>query len=483
MHKSDRQLVNQAVRQDFTVFIHRVFQTVSPGTVYLPNWHINAMAHRLLECAEGTINRLAVTVPPRHLKSICASVALVAWILGHDPTRKIITVSYAQDLAEKFSRDFRAVVNSDWYQTAFPSMRPAKDTEMEFVTTRGGFRYATSVGGTLTGRGANLIIIDDPLKSADAMSKTVRENGNDWFKTTLFSRLNDKSTDSIIVVMQRLHVNDLVGYLLGHGGEDWVHLNLPAIAQEDEKVPIGDGLFHQRNIGDVLHPIRESRDVLDQIKAAMGSEVFSAQYLQRPVPEDGNMIKRQWLRFYDVSPAHGPNARIIQSWDTAMKPDQRNDPSVCTTWLDNSGVYYLIDVVRERLQYPDLKRLAGDLAASFRADVVIIEDKGSGTSLIQDLVRDGTLHPIAFKPEGDKVLRMHAGTARIEAGQVWLPKEAPWLDTFLSEILAFPGSGHDDQVDSLSQFLNWVGRCEKSFFEYDFGYGDPPEETIYLPYT
>jgi len=470
MSLSDRQLLIQGLRLSFPAFIQRVFQTVSPGETFLPSQHIEAIAHYLLMCAEGKGNRLAITMPPRHLKSICASVALPAWILGHDSTRQIINICYSQELSETFSRHFRTVVNSDWYQAVFPKMRPSKDTEQEFVTTQGGFRFTTSVGGTLTGRGGNLIIIDDPIKPEEAMSKTSRDKVNDWYRHTLVTRANNKNDDNMILVMQRLHVDDLVGRVLENEAGDWTHLDLPAIAQETQDIPIGTGQVFHRDIGDILHPQRESSITLDRLRRNLGSEVFSAQYLQRPVPDGGNMIKRDWFQVYYTLPEKGANDRIIQSWDTAMKPDQRNDPSVCTTWLQIKGSYYLIDVTRERLGYPELKKLVITHKEKFRADVVIIEDKSSGTSLIQDLQRDGSLHPIAFKPEGDKSMRMYAQTAKIEANQVHLPNEAPWLATFLAEVLAFPGSSSDDQVDSLSQFLKWIGDNEGSAFEADWGY-------------
>ena len=479
MAETDRYLLTQGLRQNFPTFIHRTFLTVDPGTKYLRNWHIEAIAHHLQMCAEGKIKRLIITVPPRHLKSICASVALPAWILGHDPTKQVICICYSQELTDKFTGQFRAVITSDWYRSAFPNTRPAKNIETEYATTKGGFRYATSVGGTLTGRGGNFIIIDDPIKPEEAMSKTSREKAISWYRTTLTTRLNNKNDDVIILIMQRLHMDDLAGHLLENEPGDWTHLDLPAIASEHQKIPIGNGEFHHREKGDVLHHERESRDSLDKIKASLGSEIFSAQYLQSPVSEEGNMIKRDWLRFYDALPDRGPNDRIIQSWDTAMKPEERNDPSVCTTWLEKGELYYLMDVTRERVDFPGLKGLVIDLNRRFQADVVIIEDKTSGTSLIQDLNGEGSLHPIAFKPEGDKIMRMHAECAKIEAGRVLLPREATWLDTFLSEILAFPGSRHDDQVDSLSQFLNWVGKGQENYFRYEFI--DPYEDAIPSP--
>ena len=262
-----------------------------PGTPYLPNWHIDAIVHQLMRVHGGEISRLLINQPPRSLKSICVSVAYVAWLLGHDPARRVIVVSYSNEFAAELHRQFRMVIDAPWYRALFPGMRPARDTGTELVTTAGGSRYATSVGGTLTGRGADLIIVDDPLKAEEAMSEAARKRVIDWYGGTLVSRLNDKETGPIVVVMQRLHENDLAGHLLDQGG--WEHLDLPAIAVDDSVIPLGHGKLMTRRIGDILHPERESKDTLDRIKAEIGSLMFSAQYQQRPVPLEGNLIRRE----------------------------------------------------------------------------------------------------------------------------------------------------------------------------------------------
>jgi predicted phage terminase large subunit-like protein len=447
------------LRSDLRFFTRKCFETILPGTPYLPNWHIDAIAHELMRVRAGETARLLINQPPRSLKSICVSVAYVAWLLGHDPTRRVIVVSYSNDFAAELHRQFRMVIDAPWYRALFPAMRPARDSGMELVTTRGGSRYATSVGGTLTGRGADIIIIDDPLKAEDAMSELARRRVIDWYGGTLVSRLNDKENGPIIVVMQRLHENDLAGHLLGHGG--WHHLDLPAIAVEDSVIPIGPGRQHIRRRDDVLHPERESREVLDRIKAEIGSLMFSAQYQQRPVPLEGNLIRRNWFRSYDRPPAIGPGDRIVQSWDIAMMTGEANDYSVCTTWHIVGSDFYLIDVFRDRLQYPDLRRKIASLAARYGAGTIIIEKAGPGLTLLQDLRRDpppGMIRPIGHKPEGSKTDRMVAQSAKIEAGHVHLPSAAQWLGSFLLELLGFPHGRHDDQVDSVSQFLTWAAR-------------------------
>ena len=339
----------------------------------------------------------------------------------------------------------------------FQPCDPAKDTGTELVTTAGGSRYATSICGTLTGRGADLIIVDDPLKAEEAMSETARRQVIDWYAGTLVSRLNDKENGPIVVTMQRLHENDLAGHLLEQGG--WQHLDLPAIAVEDHAISVAPDKQVFRRQGEVLHAERESKEALVRIKTEIGSLMFSAQYQQRPVPLEGNIIRRDWFRLYDQPPVADQKCRVVQSWDIAMMTGAGNDYSVCTTWRIVGPDYYLIDVFRARLQYPDLRRRISRLAERHDAKSILIEDAGPGMTLLQDLQRDlpqGMPRPIGQRPEGSKADRMVAQSATIEAGHVYLPKQADWLDGFLLELLAFPNGRHDDQVDSVSQLLKWA---------------------------
>jgi len=438
-------------------FVQASFPIVTGGSRLWLNWHLEAMCHELTQVMRGATKRLIITVPPRSLKSICASVCLPAFALGHDPSRRIICVSYSEGLARKHANDCRALMRSDLYRGVFPATRisPAKDTETEVMTTARGSRLATSVGGTLTGRGGNLIIIDDPLKPHEAHSEPARDSLNQWYSNTLLSRLDHKVEGSIIVVMQRLHPDDLVGVLLEQGG--WRHLNLPAIAEEEVVVPLSAIRRHQRHIGDVIHPERESQAALDELRAAMGSMEFAAQYQQAPVPVGGNLIKWTWFKFYDTPPAVQPSDKLIVSWDTALSSSQLADYSACVVLLVRKETVYVLDVVRARLEYPDLKRRVLELHRRWRnagssSYALLIEKKGSGLSLIQDLRREN-IHPIGINPEGDKIMRMAAQTAPIEAGAIHLPARAAWLDEFKKELLSFPMSKHDDQIDAFSQAL------------------------------
>src|SRR5438067_7965008 len=236
MKSSQSRVLDSLLRSDFPSFIHKCFLELSSGTTYLPNWHIQAMAYELDRCRTGENKRLIITVPPRSLKSLCTSIAFPAFLLGHAPTQRTINASYSQELAAKFAAGFRQIVNSDWYRRIFPAMLAGRDTEGEFETTRGGGRVAISIGGSMTGRGGNFIVIDDPLKAEEASSRSARDRVNDYYKTTLYSRLDSKRDGVIILIMQRLHEEDLVGQLLKEGG--WRHLDLPAIATDEQRIQV-----------------------------------------------------------------------------------------------------------------------------------------------------------------------------------------------------------------------------------------------------
>ena len=455
---SERALLNELLQIDFSSFLQRTFNTLHPGQRYLANWHIDAIAHRLDLVARGNVRRLIINQPPRSMKSIAVSVACVAWRLAHDPSLRIIVVSYNGDFAKSLHLQFRAIVESDWYRALFPGTKWKKMTDTDCVTTRGGGRFATSIGGQLTGRGGDLLILDDPMNAADVQSEPARKAVIEFFSTTLLSRLNHKATNAIILVMQRLHEQDLAGHLLEQGS--WDHLNLPAIAIEDAAIPIGLGRVHHRKSGDVLHGAREDLATLDALKLEMGSLVFSAQYQQAPLPIEGNLVKRVDIEKsnYEGTPQPAGLKQIVQSWDIATALGTANDYSVCTTWLSNGKDVYLLHVWRGRLSFPNLRHKIIALAQQFKADTILIEDAGPGQQLLQDLraaMPIGMTRPIGCKPEASKADRMAMASARIEAGMVHLPKAALWLDDYLAELLGFPATRHDYQVDSTSQFLNW----------------------------
>ncbi|MBL8689469.1 MAG: phage terminase large subunit [Rhodospirillaceae bacterium] len=457
---SNRQkAVDAILRRDFLSFVAKVQSELDPNGTFIEAPHIQALTYALTRVARGELTRLIANLPPRHLKSICMSVALPAWILGHDPSRRMICVSYGDELSRKHANDFRQVFGSPWYQRVFPRTRvnPRKNTETEVTTTAKGFRYTTSIGGALTGRGADLIIIDDPIKAGEVGSDLERNKTNEWFSSTLFSRLDNKKTGAILVGMQRLHEHDLTGYLLERGGFD--HLMIPAIATEACSIPTGPDTVFTRQPGDVLCEERESRETLEEIRRNLGSHLFAAQYQQKPVPAEGNFFKASSLKTYDRPPAPNEIVQIVQSWDPAMTENSTSDYSVCTTWaICNKGNKHLLNVLRGRWEYPTLCAQVLTAAQEYRPHAIIIEDVGCGKNLLQSVRQHPHFNFVAFKPEGDKKMRAIQQTVVFESGRVLFPKEAPWLADLTHELLAFPSGRHDDQVDSVVQFLAWAAK-------------------------
>jgi predicted phage terminase large subunit-like protein len=445
------------LRQDLYAFIEKSFYELNPTTPFLRNWHIEVIAAELEACRWGEINRLIINLPPRSLKSICASVAFPAWLLGHQPSSQIICASYAQDLANKHAIDCRALLSSKWYHDLFPtSLSNQRQAVQEFMTTQKGFRLATSVGGVLTGRGADFLIIDDPLKPDEALSDTQRQAVNDWYDHTLYSRLNDKRKGCIILIMQRLHEDDLVGHVQGQ--EPWKSIRFPAIAELDEtylvQTPYGQKRF-MRRAGQPLHAEREPVEVLKHLREAQGEYNFAGQYQQAPSPLGGGMVKVEWFKIHTPADLPSQFELIFQSWDTANKPTELSDYSVCTTWGVKNKHAYLLHVFRKRLGYPELKRAVREHAEAFSPQTILIEDKASGTQLIQELIRED-MHAIKkYEPRMDKIMRIHSVSSVIENGFVHIPDKAAWLQEYLHELATFPKSKYDDQADSTSQALDW----------------------------
>ncbi len=455
-HAAKKQFLQTLLRTHFPSFVRKVFTTLNPATVYRPNWHIDALCYHLEQVRLGKTSRLITTMPPRSLKSICVSIAFPAFVLGHNPTLNIICASYAQSLSVKMQNDFRLILSSDWYRRIFPKtiVSSQKNSENEVLLTARGGRLATSVAGPLTGRGADFLIVDDPLSASDLPSDAARNAVNDWFGPVALSRLNDPKTGAAIVVAQRLHEDDLVGYLLRNDPENWTHLNLPAIADTETIIQTGPNTVFTRKAGSVLNPARDTLEYFGKLRRTIGEHRFEALYQQRPTPPGGTLFKRNSLRYFDQLPALEAGDRIFQSWDTASKTENHHDFSVGTTWHIKGGEYCLIDVYRGRPEFTELKRIAFDFATRYKADGVLVEDTGIGTSLINELKGMG-VSAIGVMPKQSKTIRAEAVTPIFESFRVKFLRDAPWLNVLEFELLAFPGGRHDDQVDSVTQMLSY----------------------------
>jgi predicted phage terminase large subunit-like protein len=453
------QVVLQAVlATNLTSFTEFAFGVVRPDIVFKPNWHFEAVTHKLSQVASGDVRRLIITLPPRNLKSLCASVALPAWFLGRNPSERVVVVSYSDVLARTHANDFRLLVNHPVYQASFPAMRLERDTDREITTTKRGKRFATSIDGTLTGLGGNLIIIDDPLKLGDAMSESVRSRVIEWYRSTLLSRADDKKAARIVLVMQRVHQDDLAGYLQEQGGFEV--LNLPAIAQRNETYFLGDGRTYDRQKGELLHPEHEPAHVLAELKREMGPIAFSAQYQQSPIPPGGAIIKRKWLTPYDDIRQQSGD-RIIMSWDIALSEAETGDYSACVVLLRRGEVFYILEVIRGRFPFDRLKRKVIEVKQRYGSSTLLIEDSPISRGLIQSLCEQ-SINVTPYKPDTDKQARVIAQTDLFAGGSVRFPRRAAWLEDFTAELLAFPGR-HDDQVDALTQGLAW-GRVSRGDF-------------------
>lgn len=449
-----QELLNVALRNDFGRFVERCFLTLNPGKEFKENWHHHAIHHALSQVRQGDTTRLIINIQPRSLKSMIVSVALPAFMLGHDPNRRIYVISYGDDLANEHSSHFRTIVESKWYRRAFPHMRIKKSLVDAVITTKGGYRRSTTVMGSLTGFGGDLFILDDPQKAVDAQSDARRTTVNQWFSNTLLSRLDDKKAGGIIIVMQRVHMNDLCGFVTDKSDE-WTVLSLPAVAEANQRILIGENKYHERKVGDVLHPEREPMEALKSLQKIMPPDTFAAQYQQRPVPDGGLWIQREWFRHYEPHdlPERTYRSKVFLSVDTASKDGAMNDWSVCMALMLHDNIYYVLDVIRGRFEYPKLREMVTAQAAFHKPRIVLIEDAHTGIALAQELKK--TLH-MAVKPvpvDRDKKGRMYVQQEKFYAGRVRFPKNAPFLPELERELLAFPNGPHDDQADALSQAL------------------------------
>ena len=445
---------NLILKTNLSAFIQKTFSTVSPADEYLHNWHVDVIAEYLEACRHGEIKRLIINIPPRCLKSTCVSIAFPAYLLGHNPSTQIMVASYSQYLSHKLSQDTRLTMESKWYKHLFPAVQlsDTQNTKTKFMTTKQGFRFATSVGGAATGEGGNFLIVDDPLNPKESKSELERQTALDWYDQTYSTRLNNPKTGVIIVIMQRLHEGDLTGHLLKKGG--WEHLCLPAVAEEKQHIYLPPRVDITREEGDLLHPTRLSKEVLAEKLIDLDPYGYAGQMQQRPAPLGGGMIKLDWFKRFNVPPENDVTM-IVQSWDTAMKSNAGSDYSVCTTWLQTANGHYWIDTYRAKLEFPELKLMCKSLASKWNPHAILIEDKGSGTSLIQEFRSDRTMNILKINPERDKVTRMSFASPVIEAGNVYIPESAAWLPDATNEIMQFPNGSHDDIVDSMSQYINW----------------------------
>ncbi len=449
------------MRQNYSAFCHKGFITLHPDIEFDDNFHLEAIAYKMEKCIKGENTRLIINLPPRSGKTLFGSVFSAAWALGQNPSKKIIIVTYADELSKQIMRHIKQLMQESWYKSTFPSSKisPAKNTEALFETTENGGVFVTTVGSTLTGFGADIIIVDDPMKPGDMKSDPLRSKTNEWYKSTLRTRLNNVNTGSIIVIMQRLHQDDLTGHILPL--EKWTHLNLPAKNNETRSIKLSDKVEHLWLAGDLLHPSRLNNEALKKIRRVVGEYLYNAQYQQTPIPVGGNMIDPSWFGTYDPSKALVPDS-YVQVWDTATDTGENHDYSVCLTFGIIGKHTYLADMYREKVQYPTLRKAAIDRAKHFEPKTIVVEKTNVGFSLIPELRIETGLNIIADTPKHSKEERLASVSHYIEMGVILLPKQGdkfhPSVQTYIDELTGFPYAKNDDLVDATSLFLKWYNK-------------------------
>ncbi len=442
-------MIREIARTDYSFYAEYVHRGV-----YRPARHHRLICSYLEAVERGDITRLMIFMPPRHGKSMTVSETFPSFFIGKKPHRRVIEVSYGQDLARKFGRANRQKVEE--FGRELFGIYLARDNSSvvnwDIEGNRGGM-ISVGIGGPITGQGADLLLIDDPIKNRkEADSKTYRDMVWNEYRNTLYTRLHPGGR--IIIILTRWHEDDLagrllnpeLGYVTAEEAAQWTVLSLPAEAEEYD--PLG------RNPGDPLWPEHGfDKAWLEATKRAVGSQAWAALYQQRPSPQEGSLFKRHWWRFYTELPNRFDE--MLQSWDCTFKDGDSSDYVVGQVWGRVGGDFYLLDQVRDRMDLPATMRAIETLAAKWpNAYAKLIEDKANGPAVIQ-MLQHKIPGLLAVNPEGGKVVRAAAVSPVVEAGNVYLPPPGitPWIHDFMEECAVFPNGAYDDQVDAMTQAL------------------------------
>lgn len=441
-------------------FIESAWPIIEPSRPFIGNWHIDAICTHLEAVTRGEILRLVINIPPRSSKSTIVSVMWPVWVWLQDPTRRFLTVSHGDRLAVRDALASRRLLTSSWFQKGWKdkfSLTGDQNQKSRYENNHRGCRMAFGIGSGITGEGGDMLIIDDPHDAKSAMfSEKERQNVLDAFDQELSTRLNDSEKSAIVIIMQRLHGEDLAGHVLKTG--QYEHLCLPMEYESARKCITCLGTQDPRTIeGELLCPERFPLAWVAEQKRTLGTYGASGQLQQSPVPAKGGLIKLDWFQRYSVLPTKDQWIQVVQFWDTAQKANELlNCPWVCGTWVKaKNGGLYLIDVFREWMDYPQGKRIAKSLAEKYNPHVIVIEDKSTGSSLIQEMKKETKFSILPFEPEADKITRLATESPAVESGRIWLPYIASWLPAFELEIGGFPLSATMDQADMLSMALRY----------------------------
>jgi predicted phage terminase large subunit-like protein len=452
-------------RERLEPFLELVWPILEPGTPYQSNWHIGLMAEYLEAVTHGQIQQLVINIAPRYGKSLLTSVIWPVWEWISHPTRRWLFVSYSDLLAHRHGLDRRRLLQDEWFRQHYPHVRLTSDqhAKSEFHNTRRGAMIAASMGGSITGKGGDRIVIDDPHSPDQAESDGQRQHAIDRFRTSLSTRLDSKRYGATVVIMQRLHVRDLSGVCLELGFE---HLNLPALAPKRTTIVFPRSKRTVvREADEPLWPQREGKDELEKIRATLGTYNFAGQYLQNPIPRSGGYFPREWWNYYDML-ILTPDMRIVQSWDLSFKDGDGSDFVVGLVAAHIGGEIYLLDRFKAKASFVDTCRAIRDMVKKYpTTSAILIEDAANGPAVVDTLKKE-IPGIIAVSPEGGKQARANAVQAQFEARQVFLPNpvgragehraERVWVEDLVTTCAAFPKGPYDDDVDALTQLMIYL---------------------------
>lgn len=443
-------------------FVEWAWPVLEPATPFQPNWHIDLICEYLEAVTAGTIRSLVINMPPRYGKSLLVSVLWPCWEWLRTPGRRWLFVSYSDALASRHALDRRRLLRSDWYRQRWGHrvrLTADQQAKREVHNAQRGMMVATSVGGSITGKGGNRLVLDDPHNPLQAESDTQRQQAIDFFSQTLSTRLDDKAKDATVLVMQRLHVRDLTAQCLALG---YTHLCLPALATRAERVVFPrSGRMLDRAAEAPLWPTRESAVDLERQRTLLGSYGFAGQYQQDPVPRTGGYFERTWWAWYDDPPAEFDE--VLQSWDLAFKDSDGSDYVVGLVAGRVGVEVYLLDRYKAKASFVTTCTAIEAMVERYpETRAVLVEDAANGPAVV-DALHQRVRGLLAVRPEGGKVARASAVQPQVEAGQVYLPRPSPtdgrvrpdrrWVEDFIDTCAAFPRGAHDDDVDALTQLL------------------------------
>ena len=457
--KVHKEMRRRALKRSLTAFVRAAWDVVEPSKDFVDNWHIHVLCDQLQQVTDGKIKRLLVNVPPGTMKSLLVSVFWPAWEWARNPELRFLTASYSTHLTIRDNLKMRSIVESEWYQELFGiKLDPDQNAKVQFKNLKGGWRVASSVGGAATGEHPDRIIIDDPITADQARSEVERLAVKNWFDQTVSTRGVTRDT-AIVVVMQRLHEDDLAGHLIARGG--WTHLCLPMryegtrVKSETTPEHTADPL-DQRNVeGELLWPGLFTEKIVRQLELDLGPYGAAGQLQQRPAPIGGGLFKREWFKIVDAAPA---TARRVRGWDTAGT-EGAGDWTVGVRLAETKGNFYVEDVQAEQLGpagVDSLMRLTAQLDGIGVAQREEKEGGSAGKAVIAARVK--TLVGFDYKGvqiTGDKITRAKPYRAQVEAGNVYLVK-GPWNEAYITELCLFPNGKHDDRVDGSSCAFNAV---------------------------